>query len=59
MRQVAKKVYATWPEGKQKVFTMSYDDGIKLIESITNIDVIWVYPDGTVKMTDGIVLSTE
>ena len=41
------------------LFCMSYDDGIKLIESITNIDVIWVYPDGTVKMTDGIVLSTE
>ncbi len=41
------------------LFCMSYDDGIKLIEGIGNVDVIWVYPDGTVKMTDGIVLSKD
>ena len=39
------------------LFCMRYEEGLKLIENIGNIDVIWVYPDGTVKMTDRIVLS--
>jgi thiamine biosynthesis lipoprotein len=38
------------------LFCLSYEDGLKLIESIGNVDALWVYRDGTVKMTDGIVL---
>ena len=36
MRLKARKVYPVWKDGKQKVFTMSYDDGndsdIRLVE---------------------------
>jgi thiamine biosynthesis lipoprotein len=38
------------------LFCLSYEDGLKLIESIGNVDALWVYRDGTVKMTNGIVL---
>ncbi len=41
------------------LFCMSYDDGLELISEIGNIDVIWVLPDGTVKMTDGITLVND
>ena len=35
------------------LFCMSYEDGLALIQSIGGIDVLWVYPDGTMAMTDG------
>ena len=38
------------------LFCLSYEDGRTLIESIGGIEVIWVYPDGKVVMTDGITL---
>ena len=41
------------------LFCMSYEDGKRLIDSIGGIDVIWVYPNGETKMTDGIVLSKD
>ncbi len=41
------------------LFCMSYEDGLALINNIGGIDVIWVLPDGTVKMTDGIILVNE
>ena len=41
------------------LFCMSYEDGKTLIEKIGGIDVIWVQPDGTVKMTSGITLVTD
>lgn len=41
------------------LFCMSYEDGVKLINKIGNVDVIWVFPDRTCKMTDGIVLSDD
>ena len=41
------------------LFCMSYEDGIRLIEEINGIDVIWVEADGTVKMTNGINLITN
>ena len=37
------------------LFCMSYEDGVKLITEIGNIDAIWVSRDGTMKYTDGIV----
>ena len=41
------------------LFCMSYDEGMALINKIGNVEVIWVYPDGTVRMTDNIVLSND
>ncbi|MBQ3016196.1 MAG: FAD:protein FMN transferase [Clostridia bacterium] len=39
------------------LFCMSYEEGLGLIKSLGNTDAIWVFPDGMVKMTDGIVIS--
>lgn len=39
------------------LFCMSYDEGLKLIESIGDVDVIWIYKDGTMKTTEGIILT--
>ena len=38
------------------LFCMPYEDGLALAESLGGIDVLWIYKDGTMKMTDGIVL---
>lgn len=38
------------------LFCMSYEEGLALIGNIGGVDAIWVYSDGTVKMTDGIEL---
>ena len=38
------------------LFCMSYEEGIALIEDIGEVDVLWIYKDGTMKMTDGIVI---
>lgn len=37
------------------LFCMPYEDGLALIEDIGGVDVIWIYKDGTVKYTDGVV----
>ena len=36
------------------VFTMSYEDGLKLINSIDATECFWIYPDSSTKMTDGL-----
>ena len=36
------------------LFCMSYEDGKALVESIGNVEVIWIYRDGTYKHTDGV-----
>ena len=36
------------------LFCMSYEDGLALVKKIGGIDVIWVTPDGDVKLTEGI-----
>ena len=41
------------------LFCMTYEEGLALIRSIGNVDVIWVTADGTVKMTDGITLVND
>lgn len=38
------------------LFCMSYEDGLALVKKLGEVDVIWVSPDGNVKMTDGITL---
>lgn len=39
------------------LFCMSYEDGLALINKIGGIDVIWIYTDGTIRATDGIVFA--
>ncbi len=41
------------------LFCMSYEDGLEIISSIGNIDVIWVDMNGELKSTDGISFYTE
>ena len=41
------------------LFCMSHEDGLTLINGIGGVDAIWVYPDGSLKMTDGVVLYKE
>ena len=36
------------------LFAMSYEDGRKLIDSLENVEAIWIYRDGTIVYTDGI-----
>lgn len=36
------------------LFCMSYEDGKALVEKIGNVDVLWIYSDGTQKYTSGI-----
>ena len=38
------------------LFSMSYDEGLALIESIGETDAIWVTKSGEVKMTDGVTV---
>ena len=38
------------------LFCMSYEDGLALVENIGGVEVLWIYKDGTVKMTDGVTL---
>ena len=35
------------------LFTMSYEDGLALVEKIGGVDVLWIKADGTQYMTDG------
>lgn len=41
------------------LFCMSYEDGLALIESIGEADAIWVYQNGDLKHTDGIVFAKK
>ena len=36
------------------LFCMSYEEGKALIEKIKDVDVLWIYNDGTQKYTSGI-----
>ena len=38
------------------LFCMSYEDGLALAQSIGDVEVLWIYKDGTMKMTEGIVI---
>ena len=39
------------------LFCMSYEEGKALVEDCADIEVIWIYKDGSVKYTDGLVIS--
>jgi len=36
------------------LFCMSYDDGLALLENFPDVNVIWIFSDGTVKYTQGL-----
>ena len=36
------------------LFTMSYEEGKSIIDSLENVEAIWIYDDGTVVYTDGV-----
>lgn len=36
------------------LFSMSYEDGKKMCEEFSDVDVVWRFADGSCKMTDGI-----
>ncbi len=38
------------------LFCMSYEEGLALIESIGGVEALWIYHDGTLKMTKGVSL---
>jgi len=38
------------------LFCMSYEEGVALIQSIGDVDALWIYHDGSIKMTDGVNL---
>lgn len=35
------------------LFCMPYEDGLALVSTLEDVEVLWVYADGTKKMTDG------
>ena len=41
------------------LFCMSYEEGLALVREIENVDVLWIYSDGTMKMTNGVNLVND
>lgn len=41
------------------LFCLSYEDGLALVNAIGNVDVIWVYSNGTLKSTENIEFCAE
>ena len=37
------------------LFCMNYEDGLELVESLGNVEVLWIYSDGSQKTTDGMI----
>ena len=37
------------------LFSMSYEEGKALVEKLENVEVVWIYKDGTIVHTDGII----
>ena len=36
------------------LFWMSYEDGAKLVDSLDGVEVLWIFPDGEMKMSEGL-----
>ena len=42
------------------LYCMSYEEGLELAESMEDVEVLWIFSDGTMKMTSGLeALVTE
>lgn len=35
------------------LFTLSYEEGLSLVDSLPGVEAIWALPDGTIKLSDG------
>ena len=36
------------------LFCMSYEEGLALVSRLEGIEVLWIYQDGTMRMTEGV-----
>ncbi|MBR2850046.1 MAG: FAD:protein FMN transferase [Clostridia bacterium] len=36
------------------LFSMSYEDGLKFVDSLDGVEVLWIYGDGEMKMSEGL-----
>jgi thiamine biosynthesis lipoprotein len=41
------------------LFCMSYEQGLALVEEIGGVEVLWIYRDGSMKMTNGVSLVND
>ena len=41
------------------LFCMSYEEGLALVNSIGGVQVLWIYKDGSLKMTNGVSLVND
>lgn len=41
------------------LFCMSYEQGLALVEAIGEVDVLWIYSDGSMKYTDGVIFHRD
>ena len=41
------------------LFCMPYEDGRKLAEAMDGVEVLWIFPDGETRCTDGIAAILE
>lgn len=39
------------------LFCMSYEEGLALVKKLGGVEVIWIYDDGTMKYTDGVLFA--
>jgi thiamine biosynthesis lipoprotein len=39
------------------LFCMSYEEGLSLVKKLGGVEVIWIYDDGTIKYTDGVLFA--
>jgi thiamine biosynthesis lipoprotein len=39
------------------LFCMSYEEGLDLVQRIGDVDVLWIYENGTMKMTEGVTIT--
>jgi thiamine biosynthesis lipoprotein len=37
------------------LFSMSYEDGLALVSSLSGVEVLWILPSGELRMTDGFI----
>ena len=36
------------------LFCVPYEDGLRLLRDLDGVDVLWIFPDGEIKLTDGL-----
>ena len=36
------------------LFSMSYEDGLKIVNSLDGVEVLWIFADGEIRMSEGV-----